>query len=439
MSEELEKVSSVVCPFCGCLCDDLEVILKDGKIVHVKNACIFSLTKYLNYWRERIRSPLVRKDGKLIETSLNEALERAAEILANASYPVLYGWSSTNCEAQRVGVELAEEIGGVIDNTSSVCHGPTIEALHEIGHPSCTLGQIKNRADLIIYWGCNPLQSHLRHMARYTIGSRGRFCRTREDRTLIVVDVRKTYTARVADYFIQIKPNKDYELLTALRMAIKNIEIEQDNVAGVPVEVVEEIADIMVNCKFGTLFYGLGLTMSEGKNRNIDAAISLVRDLNNRTKLVMMPMRGHFNVNGANNVFLWQTGYPFAVDFSHGYPTYNPGVTSIVDILARGESDAALIVASDPISNLPKKAIENLRKIPLIVIDPHKTLTTEAADVVIPSAIVGVECGGTAYRMDSVPLTLRKVVEPPPGILTDEEILQEILERVRRMKKWSYS
>lgn len=424
----------MVCPFCGCLCDDLDVTIKENKIVNVKNACIFSLAKYMNYWRERIYSPLVRKNGELVETSLEEAIQKAAELLVNATYPISYGWSSTSCEAQRVGIELAEELGGVIDNTSTVCHGPTIEAFHEVGHPSCTLGQIKHRADLVMYWGCNPLQSHLRHMSRYTIGAKGRFRKTRDDRVLIVVDVRKTYTARVADYFLQVEPNKDFELFSALRMAIHENEIEQDIVAGISAEDIEEIADVMINCEFGVLFYGLGLTMSEGRNHNIGAAISLITDLNARTKFVMMPMRGHFNVEGADTVFLWQTGYPFAVDFSYGYPRYNPGETSVIEILSRGESDAALIVSSDPANNFPRKAVEALKSNPLIVIDPHETATTKLADVVIQSAIVGVECGGTAYRMDSVPLPLKKVIDPPPNCLPDEEILRRILEQVRKLK-----
>ncbi|MCD6263274.1 formylmethanofuran dehydrogenase subunit B [Candidatus Bathyarchaeota archaeon] len=430
----LEVVTGVTCPFCGCLCDDLEVVIEGGRITNVKNGCAYSLAKYLNYQRERLLKPMVREGEELVAVSLEEAVERAAQILVDSIYPVLYGWSSTSSEAQRLGIELAEEVRGAIDNTSSVCHGPTVEALQELGHPGCTLGQVRNRADLIIYWGSNPLQSHLRHMSRYTIGAVGRWRRGREDRTLIVVDVRKTYTARVADYFIQVEPNKDFELLTALRMALRYEEIEQERVAGVPVEHIEEVAEILRGCEFGALFYGLGLTMSSGKNRNIDAAISLVRDLNRWTKFVMIPMRGHFNVAGANIVFLWQTGYPFAVDFSHDYPRYNPGVTSVIDILSRRESDASLIVASDPVANFPRRAVESLLENPLIVIDPHRTATAERADVVIPSALVGIECEGTAYRMDGVPLKMKKVVDPPPGCLSDEEILHRILEEVRRLR-----
>ncbi|MGQ9507474.1 MAG: formylmethanofuran dehydrogenase subunit B [Candidatus Bathycorpusculaceae bacterium] len=475
-------VKAVTCPICGSLCDDIELTVENGRIVKVKNGCAMCESKFLGYNSEhRLLKPLIRKNGELVKTSLKEAVGRAAGILAEANYPILYGWSSTSCEAISVGLELAEEVGGVIDNTSVVCHGPSILSIQEIGIPSCTLGQIRHRADLVVYWGSNPWSAHPRHIERYTAFSEGRFEKSawrgylnnikasivrkkiesvirrvffkgkpsasayirkeppstlfKEGRKLVVIDVRKTRSAEIADYFIQVEPNKDYELLQAFRALIRDQEIDVDTVAGVPVEYLEEIADLMIKCDFGVLFFGLGLTMSSGKLRNIDAALSLVRDLNMRTKFVIMPMRGHFNVTGANTVFTWQTGYPYAVDFSLGYPQYNPGETSVVDVLLRKESDAALIIASDPIANFPKTAAEHLVKNPLIVIDPHMNATAQMADVILPSAFVGIETSGTAYRMDHVPLPLKKVVDPPRGVLSDEEILRRILAEVRRIKK----
>jgi len=476
-------VKAVACPVCGCLCDDIELTIEDGKIVKVKNGCSMCESKFLGYRSEhRTRKPLIRKNGELVEVSIEEALRKAAEILADANYPILYGWSSTSCEAQRVGMELAEEVGGVIDNTSVVCHGPSVLSIQEVGLPSCTLGQIRHRADLVIYWGCDPWSAHPRHLERYTTFTEGRFEKSdwkgymkkvkastgkkkvqsalrrkfvknppqlmlqpetmskpppammKEGRKLIIVDVRKTMSAEMADYFIQVEPNKDYELMQALRALIRDQELDVDTVAGVPVEYLEELADAMIRCEFGVIFFGLGLTMTAGKLRNVDVAISLVRDLNMRTKFAIMPMRGHFNVTGANVVSTWQSGYPYAVDFSLGYPRYNPGETTVMDILLRQESDAALIVASDPVANFPKKAVEHLVKNPLIVIDPHMNATALMGDVVFPSAFAGIEVGGTAYRMDHVPLPLKKVVEPPEGILTDEDILKRILEETRIVK-----
>jgi formylmethanofuran dehydrogenase subunit B len=253
-------------------------------------------------------------------------------------------------------------------------------------------------------------------------------------RKLIVIDVRKTMTAEMADYFIKVEPNKDYEVMQALRALIRDEELDVDKVAGVPVEYLQEVADALVNCEFGVIFFGMGLTQSAGKMRNIEVAISLVRDLNKRTKFAIQPMRGHYNVTGAGIVSLWQSGYPYATDYSLGYPRYNPGETTCVDVLLRGESDASLIIGADPGANFPKKAVAHMVKKPLVVIDPHMNPTAMLGDVVFPSAFAGIEEGGTAYRMDHVPLPLKKVVEPPDGILSDEEILKRILEEVRIIK-----
>jgi len=472
-------VTGVSCPVCGCLCDDIEVVVTDNRVISVKNACAIGEAKFLNYAQHRATTPLIKNGNSLFEASLEAAIQRSAEILVNSKYPIIYGWSNASCEAVKKGIALAEDVGGVIDNTSTICHGPSIMSIQDLGISSCTLGQLRHRADLVIYWGSNPWSAHPRHIERYTVFSKGRFqnsewndyvtksssiqsqkrLRRASDlisktgdsiisevshlpltypkmgRKLIVVDVRRTRSTDVADYFLQVEPGKDFELLQALRLLIKYDELEVEEVAGVPVKLLEDFADILIGCDFGIIFFGLGLTMSSGKNRNIDAALSLVRDLNQRTKFLIMPMRGHFNVTGANTVSTWQTGYPYAVDFSQGYPYYNPGETSVIDILRRGESDASLIVASDPVAHFPKTAIQHLVKNPLIVVDPLETPTSLMADVFIPSAFVGIEVEGTAYRMDHVPLPLKKVVDPPKGILSDEEILDKIIQRVHVLQE----
>jgi len=430
----MKVINAVLCPGCGSLCDDNDVYVEDNKIVKVRTDCAISSSKFLNYNKERNTTPLVRVNGQLKPTTLDDAIERVARMLVEAEYPLLYGWSLTSCEAQKKGVELAEEVGGVIDNTTTVCHGPSILGVQDFGEPTCSLGEVRARADLIIYWGCNPSSAHTRHMKRYSSLSKGRF-RLPEQRKVVVVDVRRTPTARNANIFVQVKPNQDYELMAALKMMLQNEEIEEQEVAGVPVEQIEELAELMRSCEFGVLFFGLGLTMSEGKERNIDGALTLVRELNRWTKFAIMPMRGHYNVTGANKVFTWQTGYPYAVDFSIGYPRYEPGDTTAVDVLSRGYNDATLVVASDPVANLPKDAVRHLCSKPLAVIDPHISLTAYMADVVIPSAFIGIEEGGTAYRMDGVGLIMKKIVEPPEGILPDVQILDLILRRVRELKR----
>ncbi|MEE8167758.1 MAG: formylmethanofuran dehydrogenase subunit B [Candidatus Hydrothermarchaeales archaeon] len=424
--------TDVVCPFCGTLCDDLEVETNDNNTIEkVKHACTLGAKKFLGINEHRLMRPLVRKNGELVEASMEEALDKAADILVDAKRALLYGWASTSCEADSIGIELAEELGAVIDACTSICHGPSQLAVQDVGYPTLTLGEIKNRADLVIYWGANPMHAHPRHLSRYTEYPRGYFReRGAQDRKLIVLDVRRTDTAKIANKFIQVKPGADYELLGALRTIVNDGDIEAEEVAGVPKKEIYALAKDMMECQFGILFFGLGLTMSSGKIRNIDNAICLTKDLNRHTKFSIMMMRGHYNVTGFSEVLCWQVGYPYAVDFSRGYPRYNPGETTANDVLLRKEADAVLVIASDPVAHFPQKSIEHFASIPSIVIEPHWTPTTELSDVVIPSSYIGIETEGSVYRMDTVPIRMRKVVNVPEGILSDEEILKGILDRV---------
>jgi len=423
--------TDVVCPFCGCLCDDLEITVEGNEITGTKNACAISRSKFMNHGKNRLESPIV--DGK--EASVEETIEEAAKVLANAKRPLVYGLSSTECEAIGRAVELAEVCGGVVDNTSSVCHGPTILALQQVGESKTTLGEVKNRADLVIFWGSNPTEAHLRHILRYSVMPKGMYVpEGRKGRYIVTVDVRDTRMKRLSDQFLKIQPGGDFELLSALRAAVRGSRIQAESVSGVPMEEIVELARRMKAAKMGIVFFGLGLTQSDGRHMNIDAAVGLVAELNHHTKFLLTPMRGHYNVAGANSVTAWQTGYPYAVDFARGYPRYNPGEYTAVDLLASGEADAAVIVASDPGATFPVDAASRLARIPTITLDQKVTPTTMLSRVVIPVATAGVECEGTAYRMDGVPIRLKRLVKPHAGALTDAEVLVRMIERVRELR-----
>jgi formylmethanofuran dehydrogenase subunit B len=145
-------------------------------------------------------------------------------------------------------------------------------------------------------------------------------------------------------------------------------------------------------------------------------------------------MRGHFNIAGANVAFTWQTGYPFAIDFTQGYPQYNPGEYSTIDLLRNGDNDATLVIGADPGAHFPKPSMLKMTKHPMIVINPDWNCTSRLGDVVFPTQWCGIEREGTAYRMDTVPIMVHKVVEAPPGVPSDGEILTAILAEIRRIK-----
>jgi len=69
-----------------------------------------------------------------------------------------------------------------------------------------------------VYWGGNPAECHPRHFTKYTIMQKSKFLpRGRKDRTMVLVDIRETKSAKAADIFLQIKPGKDFELSRTLK------------------------------------------------------------------------------------------------------------------------------------------------------------------------------------------------------------------------------
>jgi formylmethanofuran dehydrogenase subunit B len=286
-------VEDAICSFCGCLCDDINVEVEEGKIKRVRHACRLGSSKILGH--DRIKAPMIRRGGELCMVGYQEAYDRAAEILLRAQKPLLYGWASTVCEAQKKGILLAEEVGGVLDSTATVCHGPSVIGIEEKGLPGATLGQVKNRADTIVFWGCNPAEAHPRHSLRYSSNVCGRFTpEGRAGRTIVVVDVRETRTSKNADKTVIIQPGTDYEVISALRMLVAGKgDGVPDEVGGVPKAELDGLAKTLLAARFGAVFFGLGITHSRGRYKNIDNALSLVAELNSHTKLVIMPMRGH--------------------------------------------------------------------------------------------------------------------------------------------------
>ena len=419
-----EVIESVVCTFCGSLCDDLVVEVEGDRVVNLRKVCANGGGLFMHY-DPALVPPTV--DGR--EVAWDEAIAEAARILSEADSPLIYGLSSTASEAQRKAIALADKLGAVIDTTSSICHGPTGLAMQTVGEPTCTLGEVRNRADLVIFWGCNPAESHTRHFTRYSVTPKGMLTPNgRRDRTVVVVDVRPTASTRVADLFLQVAPGKDYEVLTTLRALVKGKTVAPETVGGLSVVELQALAGRMKACRFGVVHMGMGLTQTGGRDVNVSELFALVAELNEYTRFSVIPMRGHGNVAGADQVMTWQTGYPFAVSFHRGYPRYGPGEFTTVDLLARGETDAALIIASDPAAHLPKVAARHLDQIPTVVLDPMPTLTGKTARVVLPTACYGLDAAGTAYRMDSIPLRLRPVLARQRP--TDEEVLDRIIEAV---------
>jgi formylmethanofuran dehydrogenase subunit B len=418
-------VENVACTVCGCVCDDLTLTVEQGRIVRAERACALAEPWLLG--QDSHQPPAAEIGGRA--APYEAACDRAAEILRRARSPLVYGLSRSSTEGQRAAAALAERLGATIDTTASLCHAPAIMALQQAGESTCTLGEVKNYADLVVYWGSNPVLSHPRHAERYALDPAGLFVPGgRKDRTLAVVDVQPTETSARADLFVPVEPGRDFEALWALRGLVRGRPPAASAPTGAPLPTLTALTERMKSCRCGVVFFGLGLSQTGLGHRSVEALLSLVADLNDFTRFYARRMRVQGDVTGADSVLAWQTGYPFAVNLARGYPRHNPGEFSAREMLERGEADACLLLGSEGVAAFSPRAVAALRAIPTIALDYPTVESLIPPTVRFTTAVHGVHLPGTAYRMDEVPVPLRAVL--PARYPADADVLRDITARL---------
>jgi formylmethanofuran dehydrogenase subunit B len=420
-----QRFDDVACTVCGCVCDDLRVTVDAGRVVRAEGAC--SLAERWFFAQNTRRPPVAAVEGKPVP--LEAALDRAADILGAARSPLIYGLSRSSTAGQQAATALADRIGATIDTTASLGHAPSIMALQSAGESTCTLGEVKNRADLIIFWGSDPLESHPRHFERYSAEPVGEFVpEGRASRFIVVADVRPTLSTAAADLYLPVERGRDFEALWTLRGLVRGVAPAEGVVTGAPLGMLEDLAGRMKRCRFGIVFFGLGL--GRGGHRSVEALLRLVTDLNDYTRFYVRRMRLAGDVAGADSVLAWQTGYPFGVNLARGYPRYNPGEFTAQDMILRNEVDACLLVGSQGVRRFAPEAAELLRRLPTVLLDAPHVDPLIPATVHFTTAVYGVHRAGTAYRMDEVPIPLRPFL---PGEYPDDaEVLDGIRNRLRK-------
>ena len=426
MTEGLLRIETdVACTVCGCVCDDLSLSLRGDRIEKVERAC--SLAEPWFAALANASPPAARIADQVVNREA--ALAAAVEILSRSDAPLVYGLSRSSTPGQRAAVELAERLGATIDTTASVCHGPSIMAIQEVGESTCTLGEVADRADLVVFWGANPAVSHPRHFERYSLEPRSDVLpRGRADRRVIVINSTANETSAIADRFVAVPAGRDFELLWQLRELIRDEQAVLSGTFGIPEADLRSLARELKNCRYGVVFFGLGLAQSKFGHMAVGGLLELVADLNAHTRFAARRLRIPGDVAGADSVLCWQTGFPFAVNMGRGYPRYNPGEFSANGLLERGEVDSCILIGTESLHEFSRPARAHLASIPTIVLEYPHVASQLVGSVHFTTAVYGIHAAGTAYRMDEIPIPLRKLCSSPYP--TDEAVLRDILSRL---------
>jgi formylmethanofuran dehydrogenase subunit B len=440
--------AAATCLGCGCACDDIDLNVEDNRIVEAQHACSLGVA-----WFGDGGVPARARTGGR-DATVDEAIAAAAALLARASRPLVYLALDISCETQRSATALADALRAALDTVSSSTVMASLLAAQEIGRAGATLGEIRNRADVIVFWGVDPAIRYPRYSSRYAPEPSGLHVDGRGARTIVAVDVGSARGPADADVRIAISPEVEVATLTMARAAIaaggvRNVSLHRPTPAQSGRSFVEGGADRVSPAEAGYVRATDALVAAMTNGRYVAivadaepdeaaadrdpgraaALIALAQALNSVTRAALSMLRGGGNRVGADACLTSQTGYPTAVDFARGYPRYRPHDSGSARA-GRGEVDAAIVIGST--ASIPQAAAAALALVPCVLIGPGATASTLAgAAVAIDTAIVGIHEAGTALRMDDVPLPLRAALSGPPAALAVVERVLELVLRVR--------
>jgi len=417
-------VPHATCLGCGCLCDDIKVAVEGGRVIDAKRACPIGIDWFLApHPGEGLPPAMI--EGR--EVSVDEALDRAASILGQARSPVVWGLTESSVEAVGEAMAIADRLAAVVDLAGSERRSSRRSAFVRVGQVSATLGEVKARAEVVLFWGNHPDATHPRHAERYSVQPQGRFLGGA--RSVLVVDVGPVESVGKADLRVLIPPDRQGDALAVLLALSRGVALDPTRVeraTGQPLSIWENLVDRLEEAQSSAIFFGPSTQLLGAIGW--DSALSLVRDLNAEgRRCVGLSLGEPGNVHGAEAVLCWQAGAPSSLDFGSGYPRHLPGEATLLERLRGGQADAVLAVGVDPTG----ESLDLAGEVPWIQISPGACRPLEQGPrptVAIDAARLGIEAGGTVSRVDGVMLPLRP---PLLGALpTDLAILRALADRM---------
>jgi formylmethanofuran dehydrogenase subunit B len=395
-------VDHVTCLGCGCACDDIRVVVQGNRIVEAQRACPLGVA----WFGDGVVPHKTSVGGRPVE--LAAAFDTAATLLVRAERPLVYIATELSCEAQRAAVAIADLLGAALDSTSSSVAQGTLAAQRR-GRASATLGELRNRADLVVFWGVDPMDRYPRFAERYAPEPVGTDVpRGRADRTVVSVDVGDVAAYEDADLRVRFAVADEAAALSVMRATVAGRAPQRGADPGGWEDQAAVLARRMAQARYVGIVYDAEQQAEPGR---AEALIALAQALNDPTRCALIGLRGGGNRSGSDAVLTWQTGFPIAVDFAHGTPRYAAG-ESRGTLPAEPAHDVTLLLG-DP-AGISAPVARALAPASCIAVGPFASELAPTPVVAIDTGIAGIHAGGLALRMDDVPLPLHPSVQGPP-------------------------
>lgn len=475
------------CPYCGVGCGIRLHVRQDGRLstmaddVPANDSSAGTLcvkgrfgTGFVHS-RDRITSPMVRRDGVWVETSWDEALEAAAEGLArhHGRFGAFASAKATN-EDGYVIQKLTRVVMGTnnVDHCTRLCHSPSVEAmLTSMGSGATSNSYVDyEEAGCLMVVGADASANHP------VIAIRLRKAVSRGAR-LIVINPKRIELCDQADLWIQERPGTDVALFNAMARVILDEGLAAldfirsrtegfeawaaslepytleyaASVTGVPAASIAQAARWYARPAFSgsCLIWGMGITQHTNGTANAHALLnlSLAAGQMGFPGSGISPLRGQNNVQGCGDAGAIPTNLPGYADYSaeslsrfeRAWGTRPPGqrgmvVTEMTEGCLEGSIRAMYVVGENPLLAEPdlhhvEKAFRQLDC--LVVQDLFLNETGDLAHVFLPAAAFA-EKDGTFTNSERRVQRVRRAIDPPGQAKADWWITCELAKRIAR-------
>jgi formate dehydrogenase major subunit len=477
------------CPHCGCGCN-LVLNTKGGKLFTVTTQTTappsyghtcrqgrFDSFAYLTNGK-RLQSPLMKKNGKLVETNWEQAIEKVAtefkrlqEEHGSGALAAIGSPRATNEANYLLQKIFRSQLGSNnLDYPGGQSHQATLTGLSSTlgaGAMTSSLREIE-QAEVVLALGDsieenNPIVATAMRRASRTNGSR-----------LITLSSTEVALGKFAEPpFIVPKENKlaflqsivklvlelnlyDKDFVAAHTRGIKDLEksLEHlnhlDTIAHVDIlpSTIEEVARTLARASSLAIVYSEDLTADAqgvGKVETI-ANLAMLTGRMGQPRSGIYPLYRHINAQGAMDMGLCPAYYPGHVSLAElkgndrfsklwsGDLPANAGLDyrEIIEAAHQKKVKGLFLMGENPIATEPEreKIQEALKQVEFLVVqDMFLTQSAELADLVLPTAAFA-EQEGTLTNVERRTQKLKAVLAAPGAALPDWRILADILARL---------
>jgi len=426
---------------------------------------------------ERVTGPLVKKDGKLVPATWEEALDRAAQGLMrvrdNHGGEAVSGFPSAKCTNEenyliqkllRAGLRTNH-----VDHCTRLCHAASTKGLQMAFGTGAMTNSTDDfgAADVVFAAGTNTIENHpvsaLKLKQAIKNGTK-----------LIIADPRRIEMVEWADVWLDLQPGTNAALFSAMLHVILEEELVDEafiaartegfeaareaarrytpqlaeTITGVDASKIVEAARLYGRAQNGAIYNGMGITQHTAGTDNMLCLTNLALATGNvgRPGTGVNPLRGQNNVQGSCDMAGVPAELPgyqpltspevrakFEGVWGHSIPDWvGKTLVEITDAALAGEIRALYVLGENPVLSDPdvNKTIAALNNLDFLVVqDIFLTETAELADVVLPGATF-VEKDGTFTNTDRRVQRVRAALPLPDGARDDLEIIQELSNRI---------